>query len=257
MKSYFALIAVVFVCAGLAVGQEVKPSAELTLNYQFLHLSSEGSGTNVPLGGGSSISIPITSFLGFTADTSYATKSGTLATVSGITFGGGPQFTSRRNESVQPYFRFLVGAIDFRADLLGHTGSTTAFFWAPGGGIDLKVSRLVWIRTGADYMRAEKYGVGLNGIRVLGGVTFKFGGARAGMAKKEEAVKPAGGYWVATVPTAVPAQPAAAKPVSPPAAPPTVAPTAAIPTAAPQVKCLEVQIDQKGDFLCTKWETIQ
>jgi hypothetical protein len=81
---------------------------------------------------------------------------------------------------VQPFARFIVGETHSGGvvSLMGVTGSSSvnSFFIAPGTGADFRITRNVWLRGGADYLRTSKDGVTVNGVRAFGGITFMFGG---------------------------------------------------------------------------------
>ena len=179
-----------------AFGQ-LSPS-EFTTTYQFSHLSEGGYSVNFPAGFSTGVNIPATPWFGVVGDFGYMQKSesATLsaygltasasATLRVFSYGGGPQFTYRgKNAQFQPFGRFLLGAATARASGSGSvsgygsasaSATSTAFFIAPGGGADFRVSKNVWLRAAADYFHAEKNGVGTNGVRVVGGIQYRFGG---------------------------------------------------------------------------------
>jgi hypothetical protein len=57
--------------------------------------------------------------------------------------------------------------------LFGLSAGVNSFFIAPGGGVDFQITRNIWLRSGADWLHTSKYGVTMNGIRALGGFTFR------------------------------------------------------------------------------------
>jgi hypothetical protein len=180
-----------------ALGQ-VAPS-EFTTTYQFSHFSEGGYSINFPAGFSTGVNVPVASWFGVVGDFGYTQKSesatqavyGLTASASStlhvFSYGGGPQFTYRvKNANFQPFGRFLLGAVNARADTTASvsgygsasgSASRTAFFIAPGGGADFRIAKNIWVRAGADYFYAQKNGVGTNGVRIFGGIQYRFGGA--------------------------------------------------------------------------------
>jgi hypothetical protein len=126
------------------------------------------------LGFNASIVVPVNQWVGGVADFGGFTKSEFGVTASVHTYGGGPQFTYRAH-NIQPYARFVLGAANLSASAYGLSGSTTAFYIAPGGGADFRVTDHVWVRLGANYFRFEKYGIVVDGVQSTVGVTYRFG----------------------------------------------------------------------------------
>jgi hypothetical protein len=179
-----------------ALGQLARP--EFTTTYQFSHLTEGGGSINLPAGFSTGINVPARSWFGVAGDFGYMRKSesatlsayGLTASASGtlqvFSYGGGPQFTYRgKNRNVQPFGRLVLGAATARvsgsASVSGYgsasgSATSTAFFMAPGGGADFRVTKNFWVRAGADYFHAEKNGVKINGVRAMGGIQYRFGG---------------------------------------------------------------------------------
>jgi hypothetical protein len=159
-------------------------SAELTVGYQFSHGEAGASGvsesTNVPAGASGNVNFPIARWFGVTGDFGWIQKwiNADTATATGriLTYGGGPQFTYRNSKTIQPFVRCVFGAATGTASVsqLG-SATTTAFFVAPGGGLDLRLMKYVWIRAGANYFHTDKYGVSVNGIQATAGIQFRLG----------------------------------------------------------------------------------
>lgn len=176
---------------GTAVIAQDKPLAEVTGAYQFNHLTlsadGESASTNVSAGFDASVNVPITKWFGAVGDIGRAWKTesasvGTVqasATASIWTYGGGPQLTYR-TPYVQPFARFIFGeahsSLSASSSGISAGASVNTFFIAPGGGVDIRLTRNVWLRGGVDYFRTSKDGVTVNGVRAFGGITFVFGG---------------------------------------------------------------------------------
>jgi hypothetical protein len=88
-----------------------------------------------------------------------------------------------RSRNVRPFARFILGEAhsSLLASFSGVSGSVSvnSFFIAPGCGADLRITHDAWLRAGADYLRTNKYGVAVNGVRAFAGITFMFGGRAA------------------------------------------------------------------------------
>jgi Outer membrane protein beta-barrel domain len=155
-----------------SIAQDHAP-LELTGAYQFLRSYN----VNVPLGWDASINWSANNWLGVVGDFGGATKSQSGVTGTLYTFGGGPQFTLRTS-NIDPYFRVVIGAAHGQASGFGISGSTTAFFVSPGGGVDFRASDHLWFRLGANYPVVRKFGVTADGVQALVGITYKFGHRR-------------------------------------------------------------------------------
>jgi opacity protein-like surface antigen len=70
-----------------------------------------------------------------------------------VTGSGGPMFTVRVLNSVQPYGKFLVGlgSIDFRVPNLPYYTHDTRTVYAPGGGIQFRLHHHLWVRADYEY----------------------------------------------------------------------------------------------------------
>jgi hypothetical protein len=93
---------------------------------------------------------------------------------------------------VSPFARFILGEAhsSLFASVAGASAgaSVNSFFIAPGCGADFRIARNIWLRAGADYLRTNKYGVTVNGVRAFGGFTFIFG--RRGEAPARDQTEP-------------------------------------------------------------------
>ena len=91
----------------------------------------------------------------------------------------GPQFSYRGNRRVTPFVRMLFGAtgIIARATAPDQSVSDTRFSHSAGGGLDIRISRVLSIRAiQADYIHTSFFDEGqLNG-RLSFGIVLRFGG---------------------------------------------------------------------------------
>lgn len=171
-----AVIAVIILLSGMIVAQEPnRPGIEVTGAYAFLRTNS----VNVPAGWDASVNIPANYWFGLAGDFWGATKSESGVRVTVYAGEAGPQFTIR-TPKIDPYFRFVFGAGhgSTSGEIYGFnvSGGTTAFVMSPGGGADFQVSDQFWFRLGANYPIERKYGVTLDGVQVIAGITYRFGG---------------------------------------------------------------------------------
>jgi hypothetical protein len=196
----YLLIVLFLSLVTFACSAQEKPIIEISGAYQYDHLRLSGGGAsgtlNLSRGWDGSVSVPILRWFDVVGDVSrgwksYGSSSSSCtyfsvcngsATLSLLTYGGGPQLTYRNNPYVQPFARFVLGNAHSSAgvSVSGVSASVGAnsFFIAPGGGVDIRIIHNLWLRVGADWLHTSKDGVTVNGVRALGGFKYTFGGAR-------------------------------------------------------------------------------
>jgi hypothetical protein len=186
------LIVLSILLAVVQCSAQDKPIAEISGAYQYDHLSLSARGAsatlNLPRGWDGSVNVPILRWLDVVGDVSRVSKShtcsgcGASATVSALTYGGGPQLTYRNSRYVQPFARIILGSahssLGASVSSLSVSASVNSFFIAPGSGVDIRIAHNLWLRVGADWLHTSKDGVTVNGARALGGIKFTFGRAR-------------------------------------------------------------------------------
>jgi hypothetical protein len=167
-----------------------KPIVEISGAYQYDHLKLSAGGASATLnlsrGWDGSVSFPILRWFDAVGDVSRVWKSygssSASATLSVLTYGGGPQLTYRSSPYVQPFARFILGNAHSSAGVsvssVSISASRNSFFIAPGGGVDIRIVHNLWFRVGADWLHTSWDGVTVNGVRALGGFKYTFGGAR-------------------------------------------------------------------------------
>jgi len=198
------LLIVLFVSlVTLACSAQDKPIVEISGAYQYDHLSFSGDGVsgtlNLSRGWDGSVNVPILRWFDAVGDVSrvwktesYGSSSSSCsyfsdcgsasATLSVLTYGGGPQLSYRSSPYVQPFARFILGNAHSSAGVsvssVSASASTNSFFIAPGGGVDIRIIHNLWFRVGADWLHTSKNGITVNGVRALGGFKYTFGGTR-------------------------------------------------------------------------------
>jgi opacity protein-like surface antigen len=117
----------------------------------------------------------------------------------------GPSFAYRRNPNIQPFAHVLFGGVRAQASLTGKgellTGMTAsssewAFVYALGGGVDIKMTKLVAVRGQVDWIRSSFSNLDIdrqNNIRVYVGLVFRFGGVNNESASLRSPKPPASG----------------------------------------------------------------
>jgi opacity protein-like surface antigen len=100
-----------------------------------------------------------------------------------FTMGGGPQFSYRKSDRVQPFARIIFAAA--YSNLKPNTAITnalspnvswtcdTAFAMIGGGGIDYRLKNYAYFRIAGDYIRTTLFNEGQNNFRITAGVTFR------------------------------------------------------------------------------------
>jgi len=126
---------------------------------------------------------------------SYGTNSIDLGTVSGVsskmrtklrtyTFTGGPQFTLRRSDKIQPFVRALFGGgwVSFSSNVFQNNvpefadlkGKDAGFAYGGGGGADFFFKKKVGLRVAVDLIRTPFFDDTQNNIRGTAGLVFRF-----------------------------------------------------------------------------------
>ena len=84
-----------------------------------------------------------------------------------LTFMAGPQFTYRKSSVIQPFVRALIGGARYNVTNVTHD---TNLAFGGGGGVDIRMSRSLYFRVNADFLRTalfsdvQKFAQGSAGI---------------------------------------------------------------------------------------------
>jgi len=168
------------------------PKFQVFGGYSWLHPGGEIGGSeldDIDTGWGSQVTFNVNNWLGLTGDGGghYPEHGGNI-----YTFTGGPQIHFHM-KNFTPFLEGLFGAARFSPDVLPQE---TNFAVLAGGGLDLNLSRRVWIRfVQADYFHSSYSNSDMDGVRLQTGLILNFG------LPKEEVVVP--GARCALAPTMV------------------------------------------------------
>jgi len=151
------------------------PKAEIFGGYQFTHLG--GSGTDINANGwNASLTGNFNSWFGVAADFGAAYK-----TISGIstnvyTYTGGPVVSLNSAGKINPFVHALFGGAHASASLSGvGSASENGFTTMLGGGVDIKLNRLLAFRGQADWVYYRFNGVGeSHNVRISPGIVIRF-----------------------------------------------------------------------------------
>jgi opacity protein-like surface antigen len=179
MKKWIVLMFALALMSTAALAQK----AEVFGGYQYTRFDG-GMNAN---GWNGALELKTSEHLGFVADISGAYNKesvavplvGTVeANTKTYTFMFGPQVSGEVG-SLRPFARALFGGAHVSADAsvggVGGSGGDTAFAWALGGGLDLKVAPAVRLRVGQfDYLMTRFGGTTQNNVRYSAGVVFHF-----------------------------------------------------------------------------------
>jgi opacity protein-like surface antigen len=163
--SMIVIAAFAFAASTQAVAQDY-PRVEVFTGYSYLrgNLDANFVGFDVSAAGN------FNKWFGVVADFSHHHVGGPWGQVDSFLIG--PRFTSRGTGRVNPYFHTLLGAVR-----VSRFGSGTAFGWALGGGVDVKVHKNIAIRViDITYLLLRKDGFNSSNGRLSTGLVWRFGG---------------------------------------------------------------------------------
>jgi len=97
-----------------------------------------------------------------------------------FTMGGGPQFTYRKSERVQPFARIIFAAaycnLNPNLFITNHASGSSAdtdFALIGGGGIDYRLNSYAFFRIAGDYIHTSLFSQGQNNFRITAGIDFR------------------------------------------------------------------------------------
>jgi opacity protein-like surface antigen len=144
------------------------PRGELFGGYSYFHAGDGGgnfSGVNA------SIAENVRPWFGGVLDISSHWNSGTNVS----TFMYGPVFSYRKDPRVTPFFHFLAGGVRGSVGYLDISRAKTTFGLAPGGGVDVQVTRNLAVRViQVDYVLSRFSNSEQSNFRVSAGIVYRF-----------------------------------------------------------------------------------
>ena len=154
------------------------PRAEAFLGYSYLRVSESGVSANLN-GGSGNIAFNVNDWFGLVADVGgyhLGSVAGTPVDANLFTYLFGPRISFRRNERVTPFLQALFGGAHASASAFGGSGSEHAFAWSGGGGLDVRLGRvLAWRLVQAEYLMSRFGGSTQNNARISTGIVFRIG----------------------------------------------------------------------------------
>lgn len=177
MKLVLSLIVVVSILS-LPLWAEDYPKAEIYGGYQYMRLSNiVDSGVNINGNGwNASLTGNFNRMFGVVGDFGGAYK-----TISGVdtkvyTYTGGPVVSLNSAGTINPFVHALFGGTHFGASAAGAgSGASNGFTMMYGGGVDVKMTKILALRGQADWVYFHLSGVSLsNNVRVSTGIVLRF-----------------------------------------------------------------------------------
>jgi len=176
----FVLLAVAVLVLSLGCMAADTPRAEIFGGYSYLRVDGSLTSTTAQNANGwnGSVTGNFNRFLGMTAEFNGEYDSQNIAGVSTSehlhNFLFGPT-VSLRTRTFTPFAHALFGVSHFTTSSAGVSTSDNAFATAIGGGVDMKVTRMLAIRLAqVDYLRTQFNSDSQNHFRVASGVVVRF-----------------------------------------------------------------------------------
>jgi hypothetical protein len=175
MKTLLSFIVVVGLLSAPLMAQDF-PKAEVYGGYQYMRLTNiDNSGVNINGNGWTaSLTGNFNHVFGVVGDFGGAYK-----TISGVdtkvyTYTGGPVANLNSGGTINPFVHALFGGTRFTASNGGST-SSNGFTMMYGGGVDVKMSKILALRGQADWVYFHVSGVSLsNNVRLSTGIVLRF-----------------------------------------------------------------------------------
>ncbi len=171
MKKTLAFV----VLAILALSIGAFAQVEVNGSYQFSRAYTNGTVVNTNPGWNASMYVPFHKLGGLGAVTEFSGTDVDLQSIGNVslnTFGAGLEYKLKTFKRAQPYVSFVVADARFSTD----NYSANKLGYQSAGGIDWKMTKHFYLRTGLEYLYTSlpRTTSGVNGIRPIGGVTYRF-----------------------------------------------------------------------------------
>jgi len=175
MRKLILCIAI-FALAGAACAQQEASKFDLFGGYSYFNGSTSGVADRFSLNGWNvQGTYNVNRWLGATADIGGYYGSPFHVSTHDYTFLFGPTFTVRASH-VTPYVHALFGVDRFHVNVIGASGTDSAFAMAVGGGLDVPIKPKFAIRVAqVDWLRTNHFSAAQNNVRLSTGVVFRFG----------------------------------------------------------------------------------
>ena len=177
MKSLLGLIVVVGLLSLPLLAADY-PKAEVFGGYQYLRLNDVlGTGVGINANGwDASLTGNVNQWLGVTGDFGGTYKSATGGDLHFYTYTGGPVINLNHSGVVNPFVHALFGGARLGGSASGvGSGGTNGFTMMYGGGVDVKMSRMLALRGQVDWEYFRFSGLNFNkNVRVSTGIVLRF-----------------------------------------------------------------------------------
>ncbi len=175
MKKIFWIVPAIFMLSITARAQEqATPAWEITGGYSYLKADLGGSSFHLN-GATTSATQNVNSWFGGRFEVSAFHGNDAGATVSAQTFTYGPVFSYRRLRTVTPFVHVQGGAIHASQGYLGISQTAIKFAILGGGGVDIRINRMLSARLQADYMMTRFLTLNQNNLQGSVGLVYHFG----------------------------------------------------------------------------------
>jgi hypothetical protein len=175
MMRKIALLFTVLMLAGVAMAQN-ESKFDVFGGYSYFNGSTAGAAGRFSLNGWTGQgTYNFISWLGATADFGGYYGSPFSISTRDYSFLFGPTI-SLRVPHVTPFVHALFGVDRFHVNLVGGSGTDSAFASAVGGGVDIPLKGSFAIRAAqVDWLRTNHFSSSQNNMRFSTGVVFRFG----------------------------------------------------------------------------------
>ncbi len=173
MKKVMWILPAILLLSMTAHAQET-PSWEVAGGFSYLKADLGGSSFHL-LGGTGSATQNLNNWFGGRLEVTAYHGSEAGSTVSAQTFTYGPVFSYRKLDKVTPFAHFQLGAIHASQGYLGISENAIKFALVGGGGVDVRVSKMVSVRVQADYLMSRFLALNQNNIQGSVGMVVRFG----------------------------------------------------------------------------------
>jgi opacity protein-like surface antigen len=167
------LPAMLMLCVSNVKAQET-PQLEFSGGYSYLDANLNGTKFHL-MGGGVSATENLNSWFGGRVEFNAYTGNDAGTAVSAQTITYGPVFSFRRINRITPFAHIQVGVQHGSVGYLGISQSAFKFAVAPGGGLDLALTRKVVLRLDAEYLVTRFLQLTQENVTGSVGIVFRFG----------------------------------------------------------------------------------